>query len=190
MTLLTPSLSFTICQFRNKIKINGHVVPHKFISTGRLHMNSSENDTNNNANDNDDNDDNNENEQRRSVTGTIYKVDSDDCTHHPTVQLYTKEGCTLCDKTKDVLQLLRNEQPHSLEAIDITDPDKKDIFDKYKWDIPVLHINGLYWTKHRLAADEATKALEDARDGNFEVQRGEPDAGAMERKMEERKQNS
>lgn len=128
--------------------------------------------------------------ERNSVTGTIYTVGDESTTSHPTVQLYTKEGCTLCDKAKDVLQLLREEQPHSLEAIDITDPDKTEYFDKYKWDIPVLHINGLYWTKHRLTADEARKSLEDARSGIFEAQRGEPNAAAMEKKMADRKAKS
>lgn len=127
---------------------------------------------------------------RKSVTGIIYEAADQTSGSKPTVQLYTKEGCTLCDKAKDVLKALRDEHPHSLEAIDITDADKTEYFDKYKWDIPVLHINGLYWTKHRLTAEEAIESLEDARLGVFEVQRGEPNAAAMEKKMAERKANS
>lgn len=125
--------------------------------------------------------------QRTSVTGMIYEENSKDS---PVVQLYTKEGCTLCDKAKDILQSVREENPHSLEAIDITDPDKQEVFDMYKWDIPVLHIDGLYWTKHRLTAEEAEKALSDAREGIFEAQTGQPNAAEMERKMAERKANS
>ena len=34
-----------------------------------------------------------------SVTGPIYEMDGDDI---PTVKLFTKHGCTLCDKVKDV----------------------------------------------------------------------------------------
>ena len=121
-----------------------------------------------------------------SVTGPIYDVESGIRADFPIVQLYTKEGCTLCDKAKDVLKSVRDDHPHSLEALDITDDDKSDIYDKYKWDIPVLHINGMYWTKHRLEASEAAQALDAAKNGAFEVQRGEPDAGAMERRMAER----
>lgn len=131
--------------------------------------------------------DENDASQRTSVTGMIYGENAED---NPTIQLFTKEGCTLCDKAKDVLQSVREAQPHSLEAVDITDPDKQNFFDMYKWDIPVLHINGLYWTKHRLTSDEAVEALTKAREGNFEVQIGQPNAAEMERKMAERKANS
>lgn len=123
----------------------------------------------------------------KSVTGTIYSETTGD---HPIVSLYTKEGCTLCDKAVDVLKSVRDDQPHTLKAVDITDDDKEIFWDKYKWDIPVLHINGLYWTKHRLESEDAKKALEAARTGNFEIQKGEPDAGAMERRQEERKSQS
>jgi len=124
----------------------------------------------------------------KSVTGSIY--DTENKADFPVVQLYTKEGCTLCDKVSDVLRSLREEQPHSLEAIDITDSDKTDSWDRYKWDIPVLHIDGKYWTKHKLEAGEAVEALTKAKNGEFEEQSGEPDAAAMERRMNERKTQS
>ena len=81
--------------------------------------------------------------EKKSVTGTIYSEES----NHPIVSLYTKEGCTLCDKAVDILKSIRVEQPHTLRSIDITDEDKHVYWDKYKWDIPVLHINGMYWQK-------------------------------------------
>ena len=43
-------------------------------------------------------------------------------------------------------------EPHSLEAVDITDAMHKGWWDKYKYDIPVLHIDGEYWAKHRCAS--------------------------------------
>lgn len=179
MTLLTPSFSF-IVRFRNGIrKIHANQlqnIPNTFYSSTSRRLRSTQH----------------ENNEHNSVTGMIYEVENNNETSGscPTVQLYTKEGCTLCDKAKDVLGLLREEQPHSLETIDITDPDKTDIFDKYKWDIPVLHLNGLYWTKHRLTVEEARSALEEAKAGTFKVQRGEPDAAAMEEKMEERQRQA
>ena len=179
MTLLTPSFSF-IVQFRNSISkpyVNRlQNIPNKFYSSTSSRLRNTQN----------------ENNEHNSVTGMIYEVENniESSGSNPTVQLYTKEGCTLCDKAKDVLGLLREEHPHSLEAIDITDPDKTDIFDKYKWDIPVLHLNGIYWTKHRLTVDEARSALEEARAGTFEAQRGEPNAAAMEKKMAERQAKS
>lgn len=49
-----------------------------------------------------------------------------------------------------------------------------------RYDIPVLHINEIYWTKHRLTADEATDGLKEASEGDFEVRQGEPDASRLE----------
>eukprot|EP00555_Chaetoceros_dichaeta_P012622 CAMPEP_0198251214 /NCGR_PEP_ID=MMETSP1447-20131203/2119_1 /TAXON_ID=420782 /ORGANISM="Chaetoceros dichaeta, Strain CCMP1751" /LENGTH=230 /DNA_ID=CAMNT_0043936179 /DNA_START=20 /DNA_END=712 /DNA_ORIENTATION=- len=122
-----------------------------------------------------------------SVTGLIYAVESTTEENPVVVTLYTKEGCTLCDKVSDVLRSIRTDHPHSLTAVDITDPDKKDLWDKYKWDIPVLHVNDMYWTKHKLDAKEASEVLGVAREGKFVKPRsGEPDAGAMERRQAER----
>lgn len=125
-------------------------------------------------------------ERRRSVTGAIYDVEGDR-SQFPIVTLFTKEGCTLCDKVTDVLRNIRDDYPHSLEAIDITDDDKTDIYDMYKWDIPVLKINDIYWTKHRLEEKEAIHAIVTATKGEFVEQKGEPNAAAMEKRMSERK---
>ena len=118
-----------------------------------------------------------------SVTGTAYSSDTPDA---PTVRLFTKEGCTLCDKVKDVLIEIRGDYPHSLEQIDITDEEHCDWYEKYKYDIPVLHIGDQYWIKHRIDEEEAKKGLAEARDGNFITRQGEPDAGEMERRQAER----
>lgn len=99
----------------------------------------------------------------------------------PLVELYTKEGCTLCDDAKAVLESCRDGAPHALTAVDITDADKTEWFDKYKYDIPVLHIDGKYWTKHRVTQTEALKAIEEASAGEFEARRGQPDAARLEK---------
>ena len=114
-----------------------------------------------------------------SVTGSVYQVDDETA---PSVVLFTKEGCTLCDKVKDVMSELRESHPHSLSQMDITDPEHTEWFDKYKYDIPVLHVNGQYWTKHRLTADEVIKAFASVQEGTFQSPRGEPNAAEMERK--------
>jgi thiol-disulfide isomerase/thioredoxin len=112
-----------------------------------------------------------------SVTGSVYQVDS-----APTVTLFTKEGCTLCDKVKDVLVTVSEEYPHSLLQKDITDD--SDLYERYKFDIPVLHLDGKYWTKHRLTIEDARNAMTKAREGTFESPPGEPNAAKFERKRE------
>ena len=115
-----------------------------------------------------------------SVTGVVYEDPTPEAA--PKVTLFTKEGCTLCDKVKDVLSQVREMHPHSLSQVDITDDVHTDWFDKYKYDIPVLHVNGMYWTKHRLTEEEAVEGLEAAQTGSFESPKGEPNAAEMERK--------
>ena len=121
----------------------------------------------------------NDDEERISVTGTVYSADNG----APIVTLFTKDGCTLCDKVKDVLVSLKTELPHSLSAVDITDAEHEMWFSKYKYDIPILHIDGQYWTKHRLDEDEARDGLQLAIQGDFLPRDGEPDAGEMERRQ-------
>lgn len=116
-----------------------------------------------------------------SVTGTVYQDENNDSTA-PVVTLFTKEGCTLCDKVKDVLSELRDEHPHSLQQQDITDADAKDWFRRYKYDIPVLHLDGEYWVKHRLTREEAVEGLTARREGRFVSPNGEPNASQMEHK--------
>ncbi len=113
-----------------------------------------------------------------SVSGIVYSSEKPGV---PCVRLFTKEGCTLCDKVKEVLLEVRESHPHGLEQVDITDEGNQEIFDRYKYDIPVLHVNGLYWTKHKLSKDEAVQALVAATNGSFVSPPGEPDASRLER---------
>jgi len=98
------------------------------------------------------------------------------------VTLFTKHQCTLCDKVKEVLAEVREEAPHGLDQVDITDPGNEKWWDKYKYDIPVLHVQGRYWAKHRLSPEEALSAIADASEGTFEERNGEPDASRLEGK--------
>lgn len=84
-----------------------------------------------------------------SVSGIVYSATTEGA---PTVRLFTKAGCTLCDVAKEHLMKAASQEPHTLEAVDITDPDKRAWWQKYKYDIPVLHIDGIYWAKHRRVA--------------------------------------
>ena len=120
-----------------------------------------------------------------SVSGVIYDVennnDKDDTDEHGqhesrgmiVVTLFTKEGCTLCDKAKDVLQSLRSKYPHKLVAVDITDPLYRERwYEKYKYDIPVLHVttddnnnNNIYWAKHRITIEQAEQCFQEIQSG-------------------------
>ena len=121
-------------------------------------------------------------ESKGSVSGVIYAAEEDETVHRPTVNLFTKAGCTLCDKAKDVLARAAAVEPHTLVAVDITDEDKAVWWDRYKYDIPVLHIDGMYWAKHRISYEQAVAALTLAKQGDFQPMSGAPDAARLERK--------
>lgn len=117
--------------------------------------------------------------RRASVSGIVYESNVN--TSDVTVKLFTKEGCTLCDKVKDVLFNIREEHPHTLVAVDISDDDKKEFREKYKYDIPVLHLNDKYFAKHKLSREEAILGITACREGKFASPAGDPNAAAMER---------
>eukprot|EP00980_Cylindrotheca_fusiformis_P003329 scaffold746_cov123-Cylindrotheca_fusiformis.AAC.17 len=84
--------------------------------------------------------------------------------------------------SKDTLVEIRDEYPHNLVQIDITDAQHSEYFDKYKYDIPVLHVGTKFWIKHRLEIGEARKGITEAKEGRFEERRGDPNAAKSERR--------
>ena len=68
------------------------------------------------------------------------------------VVLYTKPGCGLCDKMKAEMQNAGIEELYSLEEVNIeTDAE---LLAQYRYEIPVLLINGVEAFRYRLSADE------------------------------------
>ena len=49
-----------------------------------------------------------------------------------------------------------------------------------RYDIPVLHINDIYWTKHRLSTEDARAGIEETNSGDFAARDREPDASRLE----------
>ncbi|MFN8576635.1 MAG: glutaredoxin family protein [Candidatus Sericytochromatia bacterium] len=73
------------------------------------------------------------------------------------LEIYSKENCELCDKLKEVVNKVHKNIEFDIKEIDITkDPE---IFEKYKYDIPVVHLNGIIAFKHRITEDELIKKL-------------------------------
>merc|ERR1711879_896412 len=99
----------------------------------------------------------------RSTSATVLYAST--ASEAPTVRLFTRAGCTLCDKAKDVLREVAKERPHTLEAVNIVEAGNDHWWRRYKFDIPVLHINGQYWAKHRVTLEESLEALAAAQEG-------------------------
>jgi glutaredoxin len=57
-----------------------------------------------------------------------------------TVVVYTKEGCYLCEHVIDTLQKLASERPLDILTRDILE--SPEMYERYKYAIPVVEING------------------------------------------------
>jgi hypothetical protein len=63
----------------------------------------------------------------------------------------------LCDVAKEVLERFAKEFPLEIQAVDIeSDPD---LFEKYRYEIPVVLIDGKKLFKYRIEEDRLRKVL-------------------------------
>ncbi|PWA29781.1 hypothetical protein CCH79_00007767 [Gambusia affinis] len=83
----------------------------------------------------------------------------------PTLTLFTKDPCPLCDEAKELLQPFKHR--FILQQVDISLPENRQWWDKYKWDIPVFHLNGQYLMKHGVDAALLDKLLQDIEKKNM-----------------------
>ncbi|KAK2511464.1 hypothetical protein Q9233_016948 [Columba guinea] len=66
----------------------------------------------------------------------------------PVLTLFTKKPCPLCDEAMEVLEPYKKR--FVLQEVDITLPENSAWYDKYKYDIPVFHLNGKFLMKHQV----------------------------------------
>ncbi len=75
------------------------------------------------------------------------------------ITLYTKENCSLCLKAKRVLRESQRRHGFRLVEVDITsDPD---LYERHKYDIPVVTLNGREIFRHRVDAQALAAVLEE-----------------------------
>jgi glutaredoxin len=70
----------------------------------------------------------------------------------PHVIIYSRPGCHLCDEAKAEILSAGCTDQFTLEEVNIESDDE--LLRKYKYDIPVITIDGLEAFKHRVAPDE------------------------------------
>ncbi|KAJ8777436.1 hypothetical protein J1605_014819 [Eschrichtius robustus] len=76
----------------------------------------------------------------------------------PVLTLFTKDPCPLCDEAKEVLEPYKNR--FILQEVDITLPENSAWYDRYKFDIPVFHLNGQFLMMHRVDVSKLEKQLQ------------------------------
>jgi glutaredoxin len=75
----------------------------------------------------------------------------------PTVRLFLRPGCHLCDRVEELLEEISLECPLDLEQIDITTD--IDIFERYRYEIPVVAVEGGGTVSGRIAMEDLRRIL-------------------------------
>lgn len=73
------------------------------------------------------------------------------------VIIYSKPGCCLCDEAKETIMNAGCSEEFQLQEINIEDDPA--LFQQYKYEIPVVFINGVKAFKYRLTASEFRRKL-------------------------------
>jgi len=75
----------------------------------------------------------------------------------PSVFLYTRSGCHLCDEMKRVVQAVAADVPIDFRELDIDQDD--DLRRLYDWEVPVLAIDGRKAFKFKVTERELRRRL-------------------------------
>lgn len=76
------------------------------------------------------------------------------------VEIYTKEGCHLCDVAEAVLKKVQQRYDFQIKQVNITQG--KQIYEEYKEQIPVIFINGHKAFKYQIDEKQLVKKLKNA----------------------------
>lgn len=78
----------------------------------------------------------------------------------PRVVVYSRPGCHLCEEAKKVIEASGYRGEYTLEEINIESD--AELLRRYRYDIPVITINGKEAFRHRVTADEFRQKLIEA----------------------------
>ena len=84
----------------------------------------------------------------------------------PILTLYTKDPCPLCEEAKEKLAPLSHR--FLLREVDITDDGNEDLYDKYKYEIPVFFLEKKFLCKNKIEVEKLEQRLGEI-EGSSEV---------------------
>uniref|UniRef100_A0A2R8M2P3 Glutaredoxin-like protein n=1 Tax=Callithrix jacchus TaxID=9483 RepID=A0A2R8M2P3_CALJA len=93
----------------------------------------------------------------RSSFGLFLRNWSASKTSLPVLTLFTKDPCSLCDEAKEVLKPYKHR--FILQEVNIALPENSAWYERYKFDIPVFHLNGQFLMMHRVNTSKLEKQL-------------------------------
>ena len=74
-----------------------------------------------------------------------------------TLELYSKEDCSLCDKAKDVIHRVREQMSFEYREVSLVPGTPLEA--ELRNDIPVLRINGEFFAHHRISEVDLVNRL-------------------------------
>jgi glutaredoxin len=74
------------------------------------------------------------------------------------VVLYGKPGCHLCEDARDTLLSVQQKYPFELTELNIMDDEE--LFNKYVVDIPVVTINGEFFSEYKVDIQKLESTLQ------------------------------
>jgi hypothetical protein len=78
----------------------------------------------------------------------------------PHVQLFTRAQCTLCDGVNYIIKRVQKSIPFHYSIVDIAAPENQKWLQLYDYDIPVVHLNEVEISRHRLSEEKLRTELE------------------------------
>jgi glutaredoxin len=76
------------------------------------------------------------------------------------IKFYTKPKCSLCDKARELLNTLTKEYPLNVKEVNILD--NTTLYERYKYEIPVLLSPNLFQLQGRIEEEELRREIERA----------------------------
>ena len=80
-----------------------------------------------------------------------------------TLKLLTKENCELCDTAMDQIKNNLDKRlldKMTIKEIDITEDGNEDLYDRWKWEIPVFYLEDKFLCKNRIDLDLLKERIE------------------------------
>jgi len=75
------------------------------------------------------------------------------------VTIYSKPGCHLCDEAKEVIRRAGCDDVFELEEVNIESD--AELLARYRFEIPVIMINGVEAFRYRVTKEEFRRRMED-----------------------------
>lgn len=73
------------------------------------------------------------------------------------ITLYSKRRCSLCDNARAILEELRTQHAFELEVLAVDD--SPSLWEQFRYDVPVVFVDGERIAHHRLERDAMKKLL-------------------------------